>query len=85
MLEKILMDEMRNNKIMSPKYELVRFSLNNVYKGYMAFEEAIGDSMIKNNLSQKSPILYLDENYLWEERREDRKNKNILKNNFYNY
>ena len=85
MLEKILMDEMINNKIMSPKYELVKFSVNNVYKGYMAFEEAISNSMIKNNLSQISPIIYLDENYLWEERREDRKHKKILKSNYSNY
>ena len=28
----------------------------------MAFEEAISNSMIKNNLSQISPIIYLDEN-----------------------
>lgn len=83
--EKLLLDELRNNEIISPKYELIKFSVNNKYQGNMALEGAIDESVIKNSGYQISSIFSLDESILFEERRIDRKFHNILEERYTNY
>jgi hypothetical protein len=67
--EVLILDHMRDEGIITPRYDFVRFSLNDEPLGVMALEEFMSKELLEANGRREGVILALDEQYLWRQRR----------------
>jgi hypothetical protein len=66
--EAIVLEQMRSEGIIAPRYEFARFSVNGEEIGVMAVEEFMSRELLEANRRREGVILALDEDDLWRQR-----------------
>ncbi len=69
--EAMVLEQMRDDGLIVPRYEFVHFSLNDEALGVMAVEEFMSKELLEANGRREGVILALDEDFLWRQRRQN--------------
>ncbi len=67
-LEPMLLDQMRDNGILAPRYFFVDVRINEYKIGVMALEEHFSKELLENQSRREGPILALNEDLIWRQR-----------------
>ncbi len=66
--EALILDMMRKNSILAPRYYLVDVRINGYKIGLMALEEHFTKELVESQNRREGPILAIDESIIWEQR-----------------
>ncbi len=66
--EALILDMMRKNDILAPRYFLVDVKVNGYEIGIMALEEHFSKELVESQKRREAPIIAISEDFIWEQR-----------------